>query len=714
MQELTIEGAGNIPGSHVLVLPNRVDKVALLALEKALGGRDCVSWMVEASLRPDAGIMGYLAETRAAGFMCSMGRTSREALADQVHDHLKTRHVVLLCGRPGQQPGSLCDVPGQLLSFFDETTLPILPVYASPRREPAEAALPPGILRFMPLEKAGAALGARVRAAWMEAEADWMEALPGASLPHALMQSLIAHPDALVIDGVDDTQMSFRQLLALSLMLCNRLRKHTSSRALGIILPPGKLAAIANVACLLAGIMPVNINYTAPERSFRQQAAAAGISRYITETRFIHKQQQFSWPSQRDLLFIDRELAELGGGQMKLWSLLIRWAKPEFLAARIGLQQPRPDDPAMLLFTTATGGDAKGVPLSHRMLLAGVLQTRMRFSLQPGQRVLGALPLYQPAGLQLGLLLPLLSGADVVTYPSPGAAKRLCNLAHNYGTVLTAFTPSQTRALLQAAQPDTFAAMRHFLVVGEKLPADLARHASHDLKLELHGCYTLTEAAVPVAACAPAAGQAPGTAHVLPTGRPGCVGAPLPGVAIRISDLDRMETTLPPTSMGLVWLRGAAIMRGYLESPATPCQRGRWFCTGDVGCLDEDGLLSISGRRARFSKIGGELVPHELLEELLCRIMGVDPAGEIRRLAVVGVPNPKGTGEMLVLLSTLHKTVSPHDAITLRYGILNAHYPAFWAPDRILAVTSIPTLPNGKLHYRLCRNGACRMLGLTP
>lgn len=720
---IEIEGTGNIPGAPAFILPNRVDKEVVCALEKALGGRERVAWMVENSLRPSADVMEYLAKTRAAGFMCAINRTSREALSDQIHDHLKTRHVVLLCGKPGQQAGTLADVPGPLLSFFDDTTLSALPVYAGMYRQSPEPALVTSApcqrrhLRFMPLVKAGAALGARVRAAWMEAEADMVEAMPAwaeASLPHALLRSLMAHPDALLIDGVDDTQMSFQQLLALSLMMGKRLRKLTSSKALGIILPPGKLAAIANVACLLAGITPVNINYVASASSFRKQAAAAGINRYMTETRFIHKQQQFAWPSQRDLIFVDRELAELGGGQLKFWTLLVRWAKPEFLAARIGLQQPQPDDMAMLLFTTATGGEAKGVPLSHRMLLAGAMQTRSRLPLSAGQRVLCALPLYQPAGLQLGLLLPLLSGTDMVTYPAPDAARRLCNLAHNYGTVLAAFTPSQTRAMLQAAKPDTFAAMRHFLVVGEKLPAELARRAAQELKLELHSCYTLTEAAVPVASCGPAAEPAPGTAHLLPTSRPGSVGVPLPGIALRISDLNRPEVTLPPTSMGLIWLRGAALMRGYLGNTGSSpsCQRGAWFCTGDVGRLDEDGLLTVSGRQARFSKIDGELVPHELLEELLCRILGIDPADDIRRIAVVGTPHPKGGGEILVLLSTVHKVVNPHDTITLRYGILNAHYPACWAPDRILAVTSIPTLPNGKLNYPLCYRGACRMLGL--
>lgn len=724
MSEPTIEGAGNIPESRILVLPNRVDLEVVRALEKALGGSRNVAWMVEVSLMPSPEIMSYLARTQAAGFRVSLARMSLEAISDLVHDHLKSRHVALICGQPGQQPAHGCDVPGSLLSCFDNTTLPALPVYAgmfNGESEPAVTSAAPYErlhLRIMPPLKAGAGLGARVRAAWMEAEADLFAALPALqqpSLPHALIRNMAAHPDALLIDGVDDTQMTYRQLLSFSLMLGSRLRRQMHNKTLGIILPPGKLAAIANVACLLAGIVPVNINYTVGEPSFRQQAAAAGIDRYITETRFIHKQQHFAWPSQRDLIFIDRELAELGSGQLKIWSLLVRWAKPGFLAARIGLKQPRPDDTAMILFTTATGGEAKGVPLSHRMLTAGILQIRSRIFLQPGQRILAAMPLYQPAGLQLGLLLPLLSGADMITYPSPYSPKRLCNLAHNYGAALAAFTPSQTHDVLAAATPDTFASMRHFIVTGGKLPADLALRAARDLKLELQESYTLTEAAAPISICMSSVAPSPGIACVLPGGRPGSVGALLPGTALRISDLHRNEVSLPPTSLGLIWLRGAAVMRGYLgnKPDAASCMRGEWFCAGDVGCLDQDGLLSIHGRKARFSKIGEDLVPHELLEELICQILGVDPADPVRKLAVVGVPNPKGEGEVLVLLSTLHERVGPQDVITLHYAIRRKR-PATWAPDRILAVTSIPTLPNGKLNYPLCYYGTCQMLKIPP
>lgn len=726
MIEPTIEGRGNIPASPTLVIPNRVDLVSLRALEEALGGRDRVVWMVENTLRPDPEVMMYLSQSRAAGFLCAIDQSSREDLANMVRDRLlQGRYVVLLCGRPGQQQAALTDVPSRLLSFADGSKLSALPVYVGMYNNDLLRGIVTAApydylqLHFMPELKAGPALGARVRAAWMEAAADQAAAHPALqenTLTQALMHSLTAHPNAMIIDGVDDSQLTYRRLLIYALILSEKLSKNISNKRLGIILPPGKLAAIANLACLLAGITPVNINYTVPPETFRYQIEQSGVNRFITEMRFTHKQQQFAWPSQRDLLYIDRELADVGNGNIKLRDIVIRLGKTELLTRSLKRKTARPDDEALLLFTGATGGIAKGVPMSHRMVLSAIMQTGSRLTVRSGQRVLSAMPLYHPAGLICGLLLPLLAGLDMVTYPDVNTPRRLCELTHNYGTVMTTFTPSQTYELLKAGKPEHFSTLRHFLVVGEKLTADLTHLAAKEYQLNLQECYTLTESAAPVSICAPPPTPAPGTAHIIPAGYAGSVGAPLPGTAIRITDLHKAEHSLPPTSMGVIWLKGPAIMQGYLKDrpESTTCMRGKWFCTGDVGKMDADGLLTICGRMARFSKVGDDLVPHEAAEEALHRVLGANPADGVPRLAVVGVPNPKGTGDILVLLSTLHKNVVPQDLITARYGLLNARYPASWAPDRIIPVNSLPVLPNGKLDYPLCYKGVCNQLGIGP
>ncbi len=723
MIEASTEGIGNIPPAPALIIPNRVDLPTLRAMEEALGGRERVSWMVENSLRPDPEVMMYLSQSRAAGFLCAMERSDKEDLVNMVKDRLaQGRHVVLLCGKSGQQPAGITDVPGKLLSFADNSTLSAVPVYVGMYRDSLINAIATSApyeylgLQFMPEQKAGPALGARIRSAWMDAATEQMTEHPALHQPlaHTLIKSLVTHQNALIIDGVDDSQLSFRRLLIYALILSDKLKKMVTNRRLGIILPPGKLAAVANVACIIAGITPVNINYSAGTREFEHQASMAGVNRFITEVRFTHKLQEFPWPAPRDLIFIDRELADAGTGGVKLREIAIRLGKVEMLTRHMKHHTKQADNEAVLHFTSSTEGKAKGVPCSNHILLSAIMQLSSRLPIESGRRVLSALPLYMPAGFICGLLLPLLQGLDIVTYPDTHAPRRLCELAHNYGTVLTAFTPAQTHAILSAGKPEHFATLRYFLITGGKLSAELAERAARDYKLHLRECYSLAECAPPVAISGPTPQPAPGTPHIIPAGKAGSVGAPLTGIAVRISDLNRPDHSLPITSTGLIWLKSPALISAYLKDKpeATTCMRGKWFCTGDVGYMDNDGLLTICGRKERFSKIGDELVPHEAAEAALCQVLGASTADGVRRLAVVGVPDPRSGGEILVLLSTLHKNVVPQDLITARYGLLNARYPAAWAPNRIIPVGTIPVQPDGKLNYNLCYQGACRLLGI--
>lgn len=723
MIEPTIEGLGNIPSSPTLVIPNRVDLPTLRAIESALGGRDRVAWMVENSLRPDPEVMMYLSQSRSAGFLYSIDRSGTEDLVKIVRDRqVQGRHVVLLCGRPGQQPAATTDIPGKILSFADGSKLSALPIYVGMYRQELIGSIVTAApyerlcIHIMPELMPGPSLSARVRGSWMEAAAEQINAHPALrnTLSQAIQQSLIQHPNAMLIDGVDDSQLSYSKLLVYAIIMAEKLHKRVSNRRLGIILPPGKLATIANLACILAGISPININYNDSPEDFRYQAELTGVDRFITEVRFTHKLQQFPWPPPRDLIYIDRELADVSTTTLKIRELLIRLGKIDLITRRLQNKPQQPDDEALVIFSSATGGMAKGTPYSHRMLLSAVMQLSSRMLLEPGQRTLAAMPLYLPVGLLTGLLLPLLHGLDVVTYPDTGTPKRLCELAHNYGTVLTAFSPAQTNTILNAGKPEHFSTLRYYLVAGERVPAELAQRAATDYKLTLHECYSLAESVLPVSISAATPAAAPGTPHIIPASQPGTAGSPMPGVAVRISDLNRPEQSLPPTSPGLIWIAGSTVISSYLKNrpDTTTCMRGKWLCTGDVGRLNPDGLLIISGRKARFSKIDDDIVAHEAAEEALCRVLNVPTADGVRRLAIVGVPNPRGIGEILVLLSTVHKHIVPQDLITARYGLLNARYPATWAPSRIIPVKSIPVLPNGKLDYPLCYRGTCQQLGI--
>lgn len=724
MSEIRIDGADSIPAQPMLVLPNRVDLNTMLELEKALGGPGRIAWMVESTLMPGEAIMTHLRETKSPGFVCAVNQQGREAVIVKARQQLERgRHVVLLPGRPLQAPGTLADVPANLLSLFDTTPLHAMPVYAGMYNNYFDAAITTREpydrlhISFCPPVRAGSQLGTRVQAAWMSAQVTQLEQLPmleHTNLPEMLVEALLRNPKGQLIDGIDDSTLPYRDILSAAVMATSVLEKHAGTARMGIILPPGKLNTIANLACLLAGITAVNINYTASREQFEHMVKQAGLTRFITETRFVNKQRQFSWPHSRDLIYLDTELAEQGSWKLKAWSTISKLRTPQQLMQHAKVAASAPEAEAAIIFTGGTEDKPMGVPISHRMLLAGAISLRSRLELSPGHdTLLSVLPAYTPAGLIAGLLLPLLGGYDMVTYPTPTAGKRLCTLVNQYHVAMAANTPAGLRAMLKAGtEPTTFAQLYYFLSCGAKLPADLAEAARQRFGLQLLECYSAAEVLPFAAAAMPAPAADPdSTRTMLPTTRKGGIGAPLPGVAVRITGLYTPEASPTPSNPGLVWLRGPGVTRSYLGVSNEDTQRmhGNWFCTGDVGYMTPDGLLTILGRKVRFTQMGSEMIPHVQLEEILYNIFNITPEENERKLAVVSVPSRTG-GEELVMLSTLHKEVIPSDYLTLRYGVTNLHLPSSWAPRHIIPVKYIPTLPNGKLDYQTCFLGACRML----
>ena len=724
MKQMVTEGTGNIPEQSVLVLPNRVNAAIMQELEKALGGAGRVSWLVQNELPPEPAIMEHLQKTRASGLMFSTRRQTQAQVVERLRAFAaERRYIVLLPGRPAQLRGTLCDYPAELLTFFDNSPIPALPVFCGMFNDSPDdticttAPCDSTHLRILPPVKPGPAQSSRVLSAWLEASADLLNrhsVIETASLPHLLISALKAHPEACIIDGIDDSELTHHDLLVYAFRLSRLLKRHTSHRRLGIILPPGKLATIANVACILAGISPVNVNFNAPAPVFRDMVKKSGISRFITEERFVTKLQSFSWPRTRDLIFIEQELSDMSGSRLSMWRMLLRMLAPEQIAKRLHLpDNPSPDAEAALLFTSGSSGSVKRVPLTHRMLVANLVMSQSRIDLTIGDRFLSSLPIFHSFGLTIGMLMPLVYGYDMVTYPSPLAARRLCELIRRYKVRLTVATPTLVRHMFHLATPETFESLDYFITGAERLSPELAAEARQRFKLNLLEGYGLTEASPVVSVNLPAPIPLEGESAI-PSARGGTVGVPLPGVAVRIMDASREDRIQPLGTPGMIWLKGPSILKNYLddEDATRERTRGAWFCTGDIGKLDSDGMLTILGRRTRFSKIGGEMISHEHVEQVLSRVLKIKPAapGEpARRIAVVGVPD-SAKGEKLILLSTVHKISHPHDLITIRYGIMNEGYPALWCPDSILPVPSIPELANGKLDYPLCHKMAVEQL----
>ncbi len=746
----TIEGKDNLPDHPAFICINRADRRIVQALEQTL---EHVAWLLDATCMPEEDVCRHIFSKPSAGFRGDMSSMKRDAVDARVRALMQQgRHVVFITSRPSQARGSLCDLTPPILAHLAETSLPLLPIYAAYHQPQPEGALEAAedeeeaqlCLRILPELRPG--LGARLRSVWMEAAADHLAAHPllqQPQLPQQLLQSLLRHREVEFIDGVDDSRLSYGELLLHSLLLARSLREQVNGKRLGIILPPGKRAAIANLACLLGGFSVININYELGAAEAERQMGMAGVNRFITEERFRMKLSDFHWPSERDLLNIDQELQKTVGLCKPLKYLLDRRLKDKLLLRALQtlrclpLPSPGPEEEATILFTCGVEQAPRAVAVSHRMLMASLLQLHSRLSMEPGQRVLSALPLHEGAGFIQGLLLPLLFGYGITSYPNADAGIRLATLITENGVRLLPANPRMLHHLLgsfegrnrkrlkatapQLAQaqkegrlPELFAPLRYIIVCGGALSAPLEQKAQNLLGVQLLSAYSLAEAAPMASLNLPfteggvtdAAGL---HAPAIPSCGPGSTGAPLPGVAVRITDLSREGKCLLPGQPGLIWLKGANLARHYLGDE-DPLQVNQWYATGDVGYLDDEGMLVICGRRMRFSTVSGVLVPHERLEAILNVIFHIPPEAG-RKIAIVSVPDPRD-GELLILLSAIHKDSADYRYTPMSYDIRNMGYSPLWTPRKLIPMNYIPTLPDGRLDYVYCQRAVCRMLGI--
>ncbi len=712
MAHIRVNGVDNIPNSASFFLPNRLDTSTRAALEQSLGGKNKVVYLVESELKPHEKILADIGDER---FISFKFRTSRSRdLREQLMEHLREgHHIVFLPGRPSQPMGCLADVPKPFLMQLGALHISPVPIFTGFYRRniwsacTTETEYDWAVVRIMPKLTPGPQTGERTLEAWLSASAEEYENHPilEKSLGRLLVEGFKKNTKSLLIDGMDGSELNFTKLLGVAIALAGELKRIVREPRLGIILPPGKGGMIANYACFLAGIAPVNINYTSSEPAFRSIIHQSGIRHFITARAFMSRLPQFPWPEEDSLLHLDVVLKGIGMARIATWIALARVTPTSLLVRMLGLDAHHGDDEAALIFTSGSSGEPKGVAYSHRMLIANICQLVSKVYIPSGKRFLCSLPLFHSFGLTVSTLLPPVYGYSMVTYPSPLDARSLNELIRKYSCVLVVTTPTFARAMLRRAQPDTFRSVRYFIVGAEKLPPDLSAEFASKCKVRLLEGYGLTETAPVCCVNVPDAPPSPSSPYYVPGDRSGTVGQVLPGLAVRITDPDDDDRALPLTEQGMIWLKGANVFRGYTGMPELNARlfRDGWFKTGDLGSVDLNAFLSLGGRRARFSKIGGEMVPHEAVETAIdaCVQRPPDFPADQRAVCIVGVPDPQ-KGEALVLLSCVHSRNLVQALDSIRSHLVSVGLPRLWCPREIIPVESIPVLPTGKLDLRGC------------
>lgn len=695
-----------IPESGFLAIPSRLGFKQLLQLEKLFEQRP-ITWLLEESSHHDPSTLAYL-EQSGSGAMFSAKDQAPQAAGKLLANHLKDGGVLIYVpGRAAARHAATSHIPGSHLEIMGRFGLPILPIAVECPRETCLT-----IDRANSLPASAFAIGQPLDAENASAGGWWESILEASacifsdhprlhmSLGISLLQGLRKHGNACHIsDGSDDSELPYSKLLPVALALAGYLRKETDQPRVAIVLPPGKAGLIANLAVILAGKSPVNLNFTAGPDAVRSCIRQSGVDRFITADPFVRKVSNFPWPPNRDLIMIERVLPKIKK-HFAPWGIAARCLPPSLLGRFLGLHKKRGNLEAALLFTSGSSGEPKGVPLSHRNILANVLQFGSRIDLEQGSSLLGALPLFHSFGFTVTLWYPLLQGQNLVTYPSPLETRRLAELIALHQIHLLLSTPTFLRGYMKRIDPLQLSSLKLVVTGAEKLPQSLANAFEERFGIRPQEGYGLTETSPATNVNLPDP-EPEHDAVLIPSSRPGSVGKMLPGIAVRLTDPSSGQP-VPLDSQGIIWLRGPNIFDGYLHQPKKTEEVlvDGWFKTGDVGRMDSDGFLYIEGRISRFSKIGGEMVPHETLESAICKVLGLDSETE-RRIAIVGVPDAQ-KGEAIVLLSTVAGPAYEQECIDLRYKLLDLGLPSLWCPKTIIPVAEIPVLASGKLDLKGC------------
>jgi acyl-[acyl-carrier-protein]-phospholipid O-acyltransferase/long-chain-fatty-acid--[acyl-carrier-protein] ligase len=498
----------------------------------------------------------------------------------------------------------------------------------------------------------------------------------------------------VVTDGTDGSKLSGAKLLGAAAALSRVLRRRFPEPRIAIVLPAGRGAVVANIATLLADKAAVDLNFTAGRAANEACGRRAELRVAISAGQFIDRIKDFPWPS--GIVKLDELMPRLKSQVLFWWIISI--LSPGWLIARL-LSVPKHGGrkEAVLLFTSGSSGEPKGVVLSHRNLVGNVSQFRELLDAQKHDAILASLPFFHSFGATVTLWYPIIEGVPILTYPNPlDAAKNAALIAEHNLTFLLA-TPTFLRGYLRKAEPQELRSLRLVITGAEKLPLDLAKAFEQRFQQRVFEGYGLTETSPVVSVNLPEPQPTKSGEEVQPSSRLGSVGKLAPGIAAEIREPET-DRKLSLHNSGMLWLRGVNIFEGYLrdEKRTAEVLRDGWFKTGDIGRFDEDGFLYIEGRVSRFSKVGGEMVPHEPLEQKIVDALGLSGTDE-RTIAVMGVQD-ETKGEALVLLAAIDV-----DLAQLRQKLREAGVPNLWIPKKVCRVDAIPVLASGKLDLRKCQ-----------
>ncbi|MFN7921395.1 MAG: AMP-binding protein [Bryobacteraceae bacterium] len=480
--------------------------------------------------------------------------------------------------------------------------------------------------------------------------------------------------DAEIVSDIRFQPDSYGNVLRGALALGRLVSKlSVEGERVGLLMPNASPTVMLLFGMFAFRRIPAMINYTSGVEGMQSACQTAQIKTILASRAFLERGKLTDKVARLQgvrVVLLEDLRAQLGLGD-KLWLMLWALRFPRSVA-----QRSKPEDPAIVLFTSGSEGKPKGVVLSHGGILSNVHQIMSVIEFSRRDKFLAALPLFHSFGLVVGAIAPLLSGARVFLYPSPLHYRMIPEMAYDQDCTVLFGTGTFLAKYAKMAHPYDFYTMRYVLCGAEKLPDSVRVEYAEKFGIRVLEGYGVTE-------CSPALAITTTNFY-----RAGTVGKFLPGVEWDVLPVPGIERG------GMLHVRGPNLMLGYLLhsdpgklKPPSSSKGPGWYETGDIVEVDSEGYVRIVGRVKRFAKVAGEMVSLEVVEQIAAR-------ASARNHAATTVDSVK-RGEVILLYTEDRELKREHLLATARQGGL----PEVAIPRMVVQIDKLPRLGSGKVDY---------------
>lgn len=492
------------------------------------------------------------------------------------------------------------------------------------------------------------------------------------TIPKRLLMAAAANRSRLpiVFDELGKS-LTYDRLIIGCAVLSRRIESLTQRHHVGCLLPNSVTGVVATLGCNFAHKTSVILNYTFPMPTLLRCCERAHLDVVLTSHQFLDKCGLNDLPEQLTTrgirtVFLE-DMAKKIGRLAKLRGALRVKLK------RLRTERSKPDDAAVILFTSGSEADPKAVVLTHRNLLTNCGQILEAFPIDKREIMFSALPHFHAFGLTAGVLLPLLNGMKTIIGLSPLRHKENIQLIRTHQATVLLSTDTFLAQMFKVAMPEDLASLRYVVAGAERLKPR-TRELYETLNITMLEGYGATEAGPVIAVNVPGA-----TRH-------GSVGRILPHIEYRIVPHEGIEEG------GVLHVRGANLMKSYLHDlmeDRSSLDEG-WYDTGDIVTVDDEGYLAIKGRKKRFTKIAGEMISLGYIEDEIAKL---SPDYQHAAIAIENDAQAK----------TLIRLYTNDPELTL--DTIRAHYadtriPNTYLPRELIHMAELPVLRTGKVDYQ--------------